>query len=438
MNKQSGRLHSIERVGEDGPPTAGTGVEFDRLAFVERMRQAAASAALEKDRDPARIADIYANIVDGCLEFSRVAERVESRYLQVVVDLCLGWIALRQAAGAHPAESATRLLAWASDERRGLCDGLLCEAVEVLDPPGRDALAQSIRVRWDVLAADMACHGNPPEASAGVQWQRWNAALRSLYRAQDDAAGFIAIAEATGPTVRDCHAIGTMLATQDQAGAALEWTGRGIDLDRASDRGSLAGCELAKLQRRLLAGLGRADEACVSAWAAYRANPCKYAYDELMLFVPDRRRLLWHRWAVVAARCAEINAGVELLLETKELGCLADFVVGRRYPSLERAGGYSTVRAAVLLEGSRPDAAARLWAWQAMQIVDAARSDYNHVALRYFKRARHCFESIRQTADWDRTVEFVRRRFARKDRLMADFENIVRAEVGPATPLCCL
>lgn len=78
-----------------------------------------------------------------------------------------------------------------------------------------------------------------------------------------------------------------------RADEALAWVERGIALERQNSQWSWAGGDLKKLQRELLASLGRGREALESAWTEFQARPSKYAYDDLVERVPGADRPAW-------------------------------------------------------------------------------------------------------------------------------------------------
>ena len=70
------------------------------------------------------------------------------------------------------------------------------------------------------------------------------------------------------------------------------WRGSsaGARLTARSQFRSTAAYDLDKLHRELLSKLGRANEALEAAWADFRKHPSKFAYDDLMKFVPKTER----------------------------------------------------------------------------------------------------------------------------------------------------
>lgn len=203
-----------------------------------------------------------------------------------------------------------------------------------------------------------------------------------------------------------------------------------MDLAQKAPNSSMAGYDLAKLKRDLLVKLGRGREALEAAWAEYRDHPSKYAYGDLMKYVPTAEHAVWHEKAMEAAGDSDLHSLIELLLETKELERLADLVRGSPDEALESVSHYATEPAAKRLEKTHPDVAARLWCAQGMRIVNTKKSKYYDAALSNFERARRCFERAGLVVEWQRVVEKVRFDHQRKAGFMAGFEEIV-AGSGP-------
>lgn len=89
---------------------------------------------------------------------------------------------------------------------------------------------------------------------------------------------------------------------------------------------------------------GRGGEALSGAWDEYREHPDRYAYADLMKYVPKAQRVAWHEKAMEAA----------------------------------------------------------------MRIVNAKKSKYYETALSNFERSRRCFERAGLVVEWARVVKKVR------------------------------
>jgi hypothetical protein len=126
---------------------------------------------------------------------------------------------------------------------------------------------------------------------------------------------------------------------------ALAWVERGLDLCHGASSEFTASYDLKKLQRDLLARLGRGNDALDLAWEEFQKHPSRYTYDELMKFVPHGERSAWHERALDAATGADLPSLIELLIETDEKQRLADVI--RRVPDAT-AAYVGTLRAAII------------------------------------------------------------------------------------------
>jgi phage-related protein len=380
---------------------------------------------------PAQAVALYETFLAACHEKAEEIDDSSGSFGQFVGDLHRGWIKARQAAGADPAETATRLLRWMEDDPYGFGSHLEKDAAKVLNKAGLLAFVKAIRERFAAAATAKPDQGESFTRNPDHARRRWGAILRTLYLEQKNVEAYREFAEATGLTPDDCRALATMLVTRREAERALSWVERGIDLLKKAPNSSMAGQDLAELKRDLLAKLGRGHEALEAAWAEYREHPSKYSYDDLMKYVPNAERAAWHEKAIEAAKGSDLHPLIELLLETKELERLAELLRRSRNEALENVSHYATEPAAKKLEKTHPDVAARLWCAQGMRAVNAKKSKYYGAALSTFERARRCFEMAGLPTGWQRVVEEVRSKHHRKTGFMTGFEEIV-AGLGPS------
>jgi len=401
------------------------------FSFVSDLDEVAARIAKLTNDDPARAITLYETFLAGCYEKVEELDDSSGSFGQCVDELFCGWIKARQANGADPAETATRLLGWMDDDPYGFCYHLEKDAAKVFDTAGLAAFVKQVQARFDGAAqakptADGSFNSRPQYIR-----RRWGETLRTLSLAQKNVQAYVALAEDTGLTAQDCNAIATLLVIKRKPEDALTWAERGIDLDKKTTHGSMASHDLAKLKRDLLTKLGRGSEALDAAWADYYAHPSTYTYNDLMKFVPRAERTIWHEKAIEVAAGADLRSRMELLLETKELERLADLVGQNKDSALEGLSHYVTEPAARKLEKTYPDVAARLWRSQGMRIVNAKKSKYYGAALSDFEKAKRCFERAGLASKWEKTVSQVRADHRRKKGFLSGFERLVGGS-GPS------
>ncbi len=429
--KARGRIDPIEQEIELALNPGAFIPDRACFSFVSDLDEVAAKIAKLVASGPARAVTLYEAFLAACYLKIEELDDSSGSFGQFVDELYCGWIKARQSEGADPDETATRLLSWMDDDEYGFCYNLEKDLVKVFDKANLAAFVGKMRARFDAAAK------GPPKSDGSFKnrpdyvRRHFGEILRSLYAAQKDVAAYVSLVEETGIVAQDCHAIATLLIVRRKPEEALAWVDRGIDLDKKTPHGSMAGHDLAKLKRELLTKLGRGKEALEAAWADYREHPGKYTYNDLMKFVPKAERTAWHEKALAAAKGADLHSAIDLLVATKEMDRLADLVHRASDRALEGLSHYTTEPVAKKLEKNRPDLAARLWRAQGLRIVNAKKSKYYDAALSNFESAKRCFERAGLQGEWQKTVNQVRADHHRKSGFMDGFERLVDG-VGPS------
>ena len=349
----------------------------------------------------------------GCHQKVEELDDSSGSFGQFVQNLICLWIKARQGSGADAVETASTLLTWMDDDPYAFCYQIEKEAAAAFNKVGLAAFEKQVRERFQAASGDVA----------GYAYLRWSEVLRTVYLAQKNIAAYVACAERTGLATEDCLALARLLAARKPA-EALARVERGRGLDRKSPIPSSADFGLDQLHRDLLTKLGRQDEALEAAWADFRKHPSKYAYDDLMKFVPKAERADWHEKALDAAKGADLDSLLELLVGTREIERLAELVRGSTDSALQHVSHYTTQPAAKKLEKPHPDLAARLWRAQGMRIVEAKKSKYYDAALSNFERARDCYQRAGLAVEWEETVRRVRAAHSRKTGFISGFESL--------------
>ena len=410
----------------------GAFIPYDAgFSFVNDLDEVEARIAELISSDPARAVTLYETFLAACYLKIEEIDDSSGSFGQFVEDLYCGWIEARQAAGADPDETASRLLSWMDQDDYGICYQLEMDAVKVFNKANLAAFVKRVRARFDAAAKLPAQKNDRLRASPDHNRHHWGEILRTLYAAQKNVAAYVALTEKTGLTAKDCHAIAKLLVSRRKPEEALSWVERGFGVDKQSPHGSIAGHDLARLKRDLLTRLDRGDEALEAAWDDYRKHPCAYAYDDLMKYVPKGQRKEWHEKAIEAGMSAGLSSIMDLLLKTRELERLAGLVRQTSDDELEELSHYATEPVARKFEKPHPDLAARLWRAQGLRIVNAGKSKYYDAALSNFERAKRCFERAGLEEEWSKTVRQVRADHYRKSSFMPGFERLVGGK-GPS------
>lgn len=396
--------------------------------FVSRLEGVKERIDALLDSDAARSVTLCESLLAGCYQKAEELDDSSGSLGQFVDELFSAWIKARQAARSDPDDTAAKLLKWMDADEYGFCSQLEVSAAEALDQTGLAAFERLIRARFEAAATASAAGGGAARQHPEYLRRRWGEALRTIYLAQRDVAAYVALAEETGLTAKDCHALGALLSSSGKHAEALVWVERGIAVAERDKRGSMAGYDLATLRRELLVQLWRGEEALQAAWTEYQAAPSKYAYTDLMKFVPEAERTAWHERALDAAMGADLHVQIELFLETGENARLVELLHRSREEALEAVSHFTTEPAAQKLEETHPETAARLWRAQGMRIVNAKKSKYYDTALANFERAMRCFEQAGAQAEREETVARIRAEHRRKIRFIAGFEALIAGQ----------
>ena len=394
------------------------------FSFVSDLEEVERDIAPLLESAPGRAATLYEAFLAGCYEKVEELDDSSGAFGMFVEDLFCGWVKACQAAGAAPEETASRLLGWMDDDPYGFCYGLETKVASVLDKAGLAALVAQVRER-------LATPDGPDGRSTGYKQRRWAEVLRALHVGQKDVAAYVALAQQTGLSAKDCHAVARMLIAKRKPEEALSWVERGIEITAKDPRGSSADYELQNLRRELLRKLGREEEALASAWAEFREHPSKYTYDDVMKFAPKQDRASWHAKALEAAAGADLYSLIGLFVETRETERLSELVKGSTDEELEAVSHYALEPAARRLEKAHVGEAARLWRAMGMRVVNAKKSKYYGAALGNFERAKRCYEKAGLGAQWESVLHGVREVHHRKTGFMPGFEGVVKG-AGPS------
>ncbi len=395
------------------------------FSFASDLEEVAAKIDELIGTDPSRAVKLYETFLAACYMKIEELDDSSGSFGQFVEELYCGWIKARQAEGAAPEETASRLLTWMDQDDYCFCYYLEVAAVKVFNKPNLAAFVKQIRARFDAAGQATAKDDEKRRDRLDYTRRRWGEVLRTLYAAQKDVTAYVALAEETGLTAKDCHAIARLLVTKRKPKEALAWAERGIDLDKKTTLGSMVADDLAELKRDLLTKLGRGNEAIEDAWADYLEDPSTCTYDDLMKYVPKAERANWHEKAIEAAMGTDLLSVMELLLETKELDRLADLVRQATVDDLEDLSHYVTGPVARKLEKAHPGLAARLWRAQGLRIVNAKKSKYYDAALSNLESAKRCFKRAGLEVEWNKTVSQIRIDHHRKSSFMPGFERLV-------------
>ncbi len=397
-------------------------------SFVQELEDTAGRIAEVIEPSPERAVGYYEIFIAACYEKAEEVDDSSGYFGAFGGSLFARWVIACQAASADPAYTVARLLAWMAHDQYGFWSNVEEDIASALDEAGRAACVARIE---HLLGSGAESLPNPAYAR-----RQLDKLLRAVYVARRDARAYIALAEQSGLTAKDCHAVATIFAAKDEKKEALSWVERGLEIDDAEPHGSFAGYDLRELRRTFLVELGRHEEAGQAAWADFVRTPSVYGYNALMELVPAPERATWHEKAIDSAVQRDrrsLPMLIPLLVETKETARLAGLTDGCTDGQLGQASYYMLQAAEALQEG-HPRQAARLWCAMGLSIVDAGKSRHYGAALDHFERAKQCYAAAGLPEDWEQVVERVRANHSRKTGFIRGFEEVVAGsapEPGP-------
>lgn len=373
---------------------------------------------------PERAAALYETCLAGCYAKVEEVDDEGGELGYFVRTLFCGWVRARQAIGADADETTRLLLGWMENDQYCLSSGLEEDLVKALDKPGLSAFERGVR---ETL-------GQGPSTDRNVEYrrQRWGSVLRVLLVARRDVTGYVALCEETRTTPKDCLAIARLLQARRKLAEALSWVERGLEMDRRQPE--CAESELRDLQRKLLSKTGRGDVALQTAWAEFADHPWKFAYDELMRYVPKADRAKWHAKAVDAAAVASLDDMISFMVEVGEIERLVERLRKTSDADLEELSHYVTEPAAKKLAPKHPEIAARVYRAMGLRIVKAGKSKYYAAALSNFREARRCWEKAGLDAQWQSLVDEIFADHRRKSSFIGGFERLARGGARDVEP----
>ena len=177
---------ACERIRQLDDQAGSCGFSFVRDLEAVEQRLSTCLAA-----NPAQAVGLYETFLAGCYEKAGEVDDSSGTFGDCVGRLQSEWVTAREAAGADPDETASRLLAWMEADPYGFCHSLERDAARVLTKAGLGALISQVRERFDKAGTIKPGPAGSFSRDAASARRRWGAALRTLYVAQKsvDATG---------------------------------------------------------------------------------------------------------------------------------------------------------------------------------------------------------------------------------------------------------
>lgn len=129
------------------------------FSFVSGLEQVAKGVKELITTEPARAAALCETFLAGCHAKAEQLDDSSGNFGMFVKDLICLWIKARQADGANPDKTATRLLAWMDDDPYAFCYEIEKDTAAAFDQAGRAAFEKQIRARLEAVSGDPASWG---------------------------------------------------------------------------------------------------------------------------------------------------------------------------------------------------------------------------------------------------------------------------------------
>lgn len=369
--------------------------------------------------------ELYETFVAGCYDKAEEIDDSGGNLGDFFRWLFVSWIDARQRAGC-PAEDTVRcVLRWIDRDNYGFCHDIEGAVAKALDRCGLALFKAHFEQELDVAFAPFKA--SAPQCIHDYPWavRKPVHALKAVYLARNDLRSYTTLCERFLVSPKDCANIARLCEAKKRPVDALAWVERGLAAEQDRNWGNEASYALRGLRQKLLAKVGRRDEALESAWVDFARHPSALGYADFMKYVPRNTRDAWHQRAMQLAETVDMGGFVEICIETKEWEQLATQVVAAAHEELEGISHYVTEKAAQGLARKHPPAAAKIYRALAMRILKAGKSKYYSFALEHLRTAKRLYDKLGEPEEWQTLVDQIRCDHARKRGFMADFEAIV-------------
>jgi uncharacterized Zn finger protein len=383
--------------------------QLDAMVKADRARQAV---------------ELYETFLAACYDKADEIDDSGGSLGDFFQGLFVSWIHARQRAGC-PAEDTIRcVLRWIDHDNYGFCHDIEGAVAKVLDRCGLALFKAHLEQQLD--AAFVPFKTGPPQCIHDYPWavRKPVHALKAVYLARNDLRAYTALCERFLVSPKDCANIATLCEAKKRPADALAWVERGLAAEQDRNWGNESSYELRGFRQKLLAKVGRRDEALESAWADFARHPSAYSYADFMRYVPRNARDTWHQRAMQQAETMDLRGFIEICVETKEWEQLATRVVAAAHEQLESISHYVTEKAAQGLARKHPPAAAQIYRALAMRILKAGKSKYYSFALEHLRTAKRLYDKLGEHGQWQTIVDEIRGDHARKRGFVAAFEEI--------------
>ena len=381
--------------------------------------------AMVKANKARQAVEVYEVFLAGCYDKANEIDDSGGNLGDFFRELFVSWIHARQRAGC-PAEDTVRcVVQWMDHDNYGFCHDIEGAVAKVLDRRGLGLFKAHLQQHLDTAFAPFKTVG--PQCIHDYPWgvRKPVHALKAVYLARKNLRSYTSLCERFLASPKDCANIATLYEAKRRPADALAWVERGLAAEQDRNWSNESSYELRELRQKLLAKVGRREEALESAWADFAKHPSGDGYADFMKYVPKNVRETWHQRAMREAEAVDLRGFIEICVETKEWERLSTRVLDDEIEKLESLSHYVTEKAGKGLTRKYPAAAAKVYRALAMRILKAGKSKYYSFALEHLRTTKRLYEKLGSGATWQSIVAEIRRNHSRKHGFLPDFERIV-------------
>jgi hypothetical protein len=390
----------------------------ETCSFVQGLQEAQKQLESLAPDASGRAVRLFELFLSGCYEKIEECDDSNAHLSMFFHRLFCGWIKARQAMGLPAHETVRQILKWMERDNYGFCHRIEPDLAEALDSDGsRLLIAHFQGLISTALPGSM--HG---QAKAIFEYDnnvRLPAlSLKEIYLSAKYVAPYVTLCDRLGFSPLDCERLAEMEIFHKHWDQALIWIEKGLALEPARNWHNESSHSLAQLRPKILAKVGRKEDALAAAWSEFEAYPSEMTYKELMACVPRSEKPRWHEKAMSTAAEGSLGEFMSLCVKTKELDRLAARIHAATHAELEAVSHYHSEPAADGLAKRDSRAAAKLYRALAVRILKSKKSKYYAVALTHFQNARKLYFKAGNEAEWQALARFIQTEHSRKKRIM--------------------
>jgi len=418
-------LAAIERALKPGKFIRYSEV-FDFVEDLEKIEALLGGMAPEPTGHAVRLFEIF---LSGCYE--KIDECDDSgAYLSMFFQsLFCGWIKARQAMKLPADDTLRQILKWMDHDDYGFCYRIEKDLVKALDLNGRRLLIEHfqglIAQSWPGTMAGQAKaifeYSNEIRLPA--------LSLKEVYLSTKAVDSYVELCNQLGFSPLDCEHLAEMEMSLKHWTQALAWVEKGMALEPTRNWHNQSSHDLGHFKPKILAKVGRKDDALAAVWAGFQKEPSEMTYEELMASVPKDQKAAWREKAMNVAMQGELGELMSLCLKTKDWDRLAARIHASTHAQLEAISQYVSEPAAGGLGKRDKLAAGKLYRALAMRILNSKKSKYYDAALGHLRRARKLFLEAKSEPEWQEIMKTIQTEHGRKKGILAGLGLISSGKV---------